>query len=57
MNILDILNLWPMRNLNKKGRIIIFKTFTLSKIVFLAVLIIFPDYINKEIEKNQEYFI
>ena len=57
MNILDILNLWPMRNLTKKARIIIFKTFTLSKIVFLAVLIIFPDYINKEIEKNQEYFI
>ena len=51
MNILDILNLWPMRNLTKKGRIIIFKTFTLSKIVFLAVLIIFPHYITKEIEK------
>ena len=57
MNILSILKLWKMQKLTLKGRIIISKTFALSKVIYLAILIIFACYINKEIERIQEHFI
>ena len=37
-NIQGALNLWRIRNLTLEGRIILFKTFAISKIVFLALL-------------------
>ena len=57
MNILSILKLWKMQKQTLKGRIIISKTFALSKVIYLAILIIFARYINKEIERIQEHFI
>ena len=39
-----------MQDLTLEGRTITFKTLALSKIVYLALLIIFPDYIIKEIK-------
>ena len=37
-NIQGALNLWRIRNLTLEGRIVLFKTFAISKIVFLALL-------------------
>ena len=46
-----------MRNLTLEGRIIIFKTYGFVKIIYLALLIIPPGYISKELERMQEHFI
>ena len=45
IDIQSVLRLWRMRNLTLEGRIIIFKTLTFYEIVYLALLVIFPDYI------------
>ena len=41
-NIQGVLNLWRMRNLTLEGRIVVFKTLGISKIVFLALLTKIP---------------
>ena len=41
-NIQGALNLWRIRNLILEGRIVLFKTFAISKIVFLALLTKIP---------------
>ena len=41
-NIQGALNLWRIRNLILEGRIVLFKTFAVSKIVFLALLTKIP---------------
>ena len=41
-NIQGALNLWRIRNLTLEGRIVLFKTFAISKIVFLALLTKIP---------------
>ena len=41
-NIQGALNLWRIRNLISEGRIVLFKTFAISKIVFLALLTKIP---------------
>ena len=41
-NIQGVLNLWRMRNLTLEGRIVVFKTLAISKIVFLALLTKIP---------------
>ena len=41
-NIQGALNLWRIRNLTLEGRIVLFKTLAISKIVFLALLTKIP---------------
>lgn len=54
MDIQSVLKLWRMQNLTLEGRIFILKILVWSKIVYLALLINFPDYTIKE---TQEYFV
>ena len=46
-----------MKNLTLEGRIVVFKTLTISKIVFLALLTKILHQIVKELEKIQKYFL
>ena len=57
MDIRSALKLWRMQNLTLEERIIIFKTLPLTEIVYLAPLIIFLDYIIKEIKKIREHLM
>ena len=52
-----VLKLWRMRQLTIEGRIAIFKTLAISKIVYLALLTNIPNIINDELEKIQKKFI
>ena len=56
-NIQGVLNLWRMINLTLEGRIVIFKTFAILKIVFLALLTKIPHQAVKELEKIQKSFL
>ena len=47
-----------MRNLTLEGRIVVFKTLAISKIVFLALLTKIPTKLTvKELEKIQKFFL
>ena len=37
----DILKLWRMRNISTEGKIVVFKTLVISKLVYLALLMLF----------------
>ena len=52
-NIQGVLNLWRMRNLTLEGRIVVFKTLAISKMIFLARLTKIPAQDVKELEKIQ----
>ena len=56
-NIQRVLNLWRMRNLTLEGRIVVFKMFAISKIVFLALLTKIPHEAVKELVKIQKSFL
>ena len=56
-NIQRVLNLWRMRNLTLEGRIVVFKTLAISKIVFLALLTKIHHQAVKELEKIQKSFL
>lgn len=56
-NIQGVLKLWRMRHLTTEGRIVIFKTLAISKIVYLALLTNTPNIIIDELEKIQKKFI
>ena len=56
-NIQGVLNLWRMRNLTVEGRIAVFKTLVISKIVFLTLLTKIPYQMFKELEKIQTSFL
>ena len=56
-DIQKILKLWNQRNLSIEGRIVIFKTLAISKLVYLALLIPIPNCIIKELETIQKVFI
>ena len=55
-NICNVIKLWRMRHLSLEGRIIIFKFLALSKIVYLALLIIVPKIITEELNEIQKKF-
>ena len=44
-NIKRILKMWRLRNLTLEGKIIIFKSLALSKIIFLAQVLVVPNQI------------
>ena len=52
-----ILKLWRMRNLSIEGKIVVFKTLAISKLVYLALLTVIPNYITEEVAKIQKSFI
>ena len=56
-NIQGVLNLWRMKNVTLEGRMVVFKTLAISKIVFLALLIKIPYHVVKKLEKIQKSFI
>ena len=53
----NVLNLWRMRNITLQGKIIIFKTLALSKIVYLTLITSFSKQLIEEIQKIQKAFI
>ena len=56
-NICNMFELWRMRHLLLQGKIIIFKSLLLSKIVYLALLTIGPKSIFDELNEIQKNFL
>ena len=56
-NIENILNLWRMRNYTLEGKIVIFKTLTLSKIVYLTLITSFSKQLIERMQKIQKTLI
>ena len=52
-----IIKLWRMRNLSIEGKIVVFKTLAISKLVYLALLIVTLNHITEEVAKIQKNFI
>ena len=52
----NALNVWNARTLTLEGRILIFKTLRISKIVYLSLITTVPNSILNEIQKNSESF-
>ena len=52
-----VLKLWRMRNLTVKGKITIFKTLAISKIIHLSLVTNVPTEIINELNKIQKEFI
>ena len=55
-NIQGVLNLWRMRNLTLEGRMVVFKTLTVSKKVFRALLTKIPNQVVIDLEKKTKIF-
>ena len=56
-NIQRVLKLWKLRNLTLEGKIVIFKTLAVSKIIFQAFITPIPMYVVTELEKIQKSFL
>ena len=54
---MDVLKLWRFRNLTLEGKITIFKTLVISKIVFLLHVMTISTEIINSIEKMQKEFL
>ena len=50
----NVLNLWRMRNIKLEGKIIIFKTLILSKIVYLTLINSFSKQLIEEMQKKKK---
>ena len=53
----SVLTLWRMRDLTLEGGLVIFRTLSISKTVFLALLIKITYQLVKELEKIQKSFL
>ena len=51
-----VLKIWKMRRLTLEGKIVIFKTIAISKIVFQAFITTAPKHIVNELKKNTKSF-
>ena len=51
-----VLKIWKMRNLTLEGKIIIFKTLAISKIIHLSLVTNVPTEIINELHKIQKEF-
>ena len=51
-----VLQIWKMRRLALEGKIVIFKTIAISKIVFQAFITTVPKHIFNELKKIQNAF-
>ena len=56
-NIQNVLKIWCMKNLTLEGKIIVFKTLALSKIIHLCLTSVVPKQIIEEIENIQKNFL
>ena len=56
-NICHVIKLWRMRHLSLEGKITIFKSLALSKIVYLVLLTIVPKSIIEELNEIQKKFL
>ena len=45
-----------MRNLSIEGKIVVFKTLAISKLVYLALLTVIPNHITEEVVKIQRWY-
>ena len=52
-----ILKLWRMRNLSIEGKIVVFKTLAISKLVYLALRNVIPNHSTDKVAKIQKSFI
>ena len=52
-----ILKLWMMRNLSIEGKIVVFKTLAVSKLVYLSLLTVIPNNITDKVARIQKSFI
>ena len=52
----ELLKIWKMRKLTLEGKIVIFKTIAISKIVFQAFITNVPKHIVYELQKIQQAF-
>ena len=50
----NVLNLWRIRNITLEGKILIFKTLALSKIVYLTLITSFSKQLIEEIQRIQK---
>ena len=57
LNIEKILEMWRRRNLTLEGKIIILKTLALSKITFLAQVLVIPNKIIDALQQIRKYFL
>ena len=53
----DILKPWRMRNLSTEGKIVVFETLTISKLVYLALITVIPNHITGKVGKILKSFI
>ena len=56
-NICNVIKLWCLRHLSLEGKITIFKSLALSKIVYLVLLTIVPKSIVEELNETQKKFL
>ena len=56
-NIHGILKLWRMINLSTEGKVVVFKTLAIFKLVYLALLTVIPDHITDDVTRIQKSFI
>ena len=56
-DIQPVLKIWKKRNLTLEGKIVIFKTIAISKIVFQAIITTVPKHIVNELKKIQDFFL
>ena len=56
-NIVNVLKLWRMRSLTLEGKITIFKSLAISKIVYLALLTPIPNVVVDELKQIQKTFL
>ena len=56
-NICNVIKLWRMRHLSLEGKITIFKSLAISKIVYLALLTIVPKNVIFELKEIQNTFL
>ena len=56
LNIKKILKMWRQMNLTLEGKMIVFKTLTLSKITFLAHVLLIPNQIIDGLQQIQNIF-
>ena len=56
-NVQSVLNLWRYQNLTLEGRIVVFKSLAISKIVFQALIAPVPTHVIKALETIQTSFL
>ena len=57
LKIEKLLRLWRMRNLSIAGKITVFETLAISKIVHLALVKVIPDSLILELDKIKKHFV